>query len=248
MPDRRGLVSGSSVPPVHTGSMRNASARILFIEDEAAIRDAVRAALADVGYLVRDQADGAALRNLAEAFRPDLAILDITLPGPDGLALARVLRAGSDLPILFLTARDGLEDRLAGFGAGADDYLVKPFALAELLARVQALLRRSGRLHSVTIEAGDLVLDESASAAWRAGRALDLTATEFRLLAYLLARRGRTVSKAELLTQVWGYGSYAPNLVEVRVSSLRRKLGTDDPGIIHTVHGRGYTIRLTCGT
>jgi two-component system OmpR family response regulator len=225
--------------------MRDASARVLFVEDEAAIRDAVATALTDAGYLVCGQGDGAGLRDLAEAFRPDLAILDVALPGPDGLALARVLRARSDLPILFLTARDGLDDRLAGFAAGADDYLVKPFALAELLARVLALLRRSGRLRSVTIEAGDLVLDESASAAWQAGRALDLTPTEFRLLAYLLARRGRTVSKAELLTQVWGYGSYAPNLVEVRISSLRRKLGTEGQETVRTVHGRGYTIRLT---
>jgi DNA-binding response OmpR family regulator len=223
--------------------MRDEPARVLLIEDEAAIRDAVTAALTGDGYLVRGQADGMLLRDLAEEFRPDLAILDITLPGPDGLALARRLRAGGDLPILFLTARDGLEDRLAGFAAGADDYLVKPFALTEMLARVHALLRRSGRLRSVTIEAGDLVLDESARAAWRVGRPLDLTVTELRLLAYLLARRGRTVSKAELLTQVWGYGAYDPNLVEVRISSLRRKLEASGPRIIHTVHGHGYTIR-----
>ncbi|MDQ2816412.1 MAG: response regulator transcription factor [Actinomycetota bacterium] len=224
--------------------MRSPPARVLLIEDEAAIRDAVTTALSDAGYQVREKADGTLLRDVAGEFRPDLAILDIALPGPDGLTLARLLRTRGDLPILFLTARDSLGDRLAGFAAGADDYLVKPFALTELLARVHALLRRSGRLRSVTIEVGDLVLDESARAAWQAGKPLDLTPTELQLLAYLVARRGRAVSKAELLTQVWGYGSYDPNLVEVRISSLRRKIEADGPRIIHTVHGHGYTVRL----
>ena len=224
--------------------MRDAPPRVLLVEDETAIRDAVATALAQAGYVPRAEADGTRLRAVADSFRPDLAILDIMLPaGPDGLALARMLRDRADLPILFLTARDGLDDRLAGFTAGADDYLVKPFALTELLARVHALLRRSGRLMSVTVQAGGLVLDEAANAAWRDGRALDLTATELRLLSYLLARRGRTVSKAELLTQVWGYGSYDPNLVEVRIGSLRRKLEAAGPRILHTVHGHGYTLR-----
>jgi DNA-binding response OmpR family regulator len=223
--------------------MQDALPRVLLVEDEASIRGAITAALAQAGYLPRAEADGSRLRAVTETFRPDLAILDVMLPGPDGLSLARMLRDRADLPILFLTARDALDDRLAGFAAGADDYLIKPFALTELLARVHALLRRSGRLKSVTIQAGDLVLDEDANAAWRGGRALDLTPTELRLLAYLLARRSRTVSKAELLTQVWGYGSYDPNLVEVRIGSLRRKLEAAGPRILHTVHGHGYTIR-----
>jgi two-component system OmpR family response regulator len=224
--------------------MRESSPRILFIEDEPTIREAVTTALTGAGYLVLGQADGTRLPDLAGSFRPDLAILDIMLPGPDGLSLARLLRARDDLPILFLTARDGLGNRLAGFAAGADDYLVKPFALTELLARVHALLRRAGRLRSATTQAGDLVVDESARTAWRAGQQLELTPTEFQLLAYLLARRGRAVSKAELLTQVWGYGSYDPNLVEVRISSLRRKLDAHGPRVIHTARGHGYTIRL----
>jgi DNA-binding response OmpR family regulator len=215
----------------------------LFIEDELSIRDSVTTALSGAGYLVRGEADGIRLGEVAASFRPDLAILDIALPGPDGLSLARRLRAGADLPILFLTARDGLDDRLAGFTAGADDYMVKPFALSELLARVHALLRRAGRLRSVTIQAGDLVLDEAARAAWRAGQPLELTPTEFGLLAYLLTRRGRAVSKGELLTQVWGYGCYDPNLVEVRISSLRRKLEARGPRLIHTARGHGYMIR-----
>lgn len=224
--------------------MREPPARILVVEDETAIREAVGTALADAGYAVCDQADGTLVRDLANSFRPDLAILDIVLPGPDGLRIARQLRALDDLPILFLTARDGLDDRLAGFAAGADDYLVKPFALTELLVRVHALLRRAGRLRSATIQVGDLVLDEAARSVQRAEHQLELTPTEFQLLAYLLARRGRMISKAELLTQVWGYGSYDPNLVEVRVSSLRRKLEAAGPRIVHTVPGHGYTVRL----
>jgi two-component system, OmpR family, response regulator len=224
--------------------MREPPARILVVEDETTIREAVATALADAGYAVNDQADGARIRELAGSFRPDLAILDIALPGPDGLSLARQLRARDDLPILFLTARDGLDDRLAGFAAGADDYLVKPFALTELLARVHALLRRAGRLRSATIQAGDLIFDEATRSVLRAGHQLELTPTEYQLLAYLLARRGRVISKAELLTQVWGYGSYDPNLVEVRVSSLRRKLEAAGPRIVHTVPGHGYAVRL----
>jgi two-component system OmpR family response regulator len=224
--------------------MREPPARILVVEDETAIREAVGTALADAGYAVCDQADGTLVRDLADSFRPDLAILDIVLPGPDGLRIARQLRARDDVPILFLTARDGLDDRLAGFAAGADDYLVKPFALTELLVRVHALLRRAGRLRSATIQVGDLVLDEAARSVQRAEHQLELTPTEFQLLAYLLARRGRVISKAELLTQVWGYGSYDPNLVEVRVSSLRRKLEAAGPRIVHTVPGHGYTVRL----
>jgi two-component system, OmpR family, response regulator len=241
---RGDFVSELSASARHTGGMRPTPARVLFIEDEAAIRDAVRSALAEAGYLVRAEPDGSQLRGLVGTFRPDLAILDIALPGPDGLALARILRDSSDLPILFLTARDSLDDRLAGFAAGGDDYLVKPFALGELLARVQALLRRAGRLNSATCQADDVVVDQAARAAWRAGTPLQLTPTELDLLCYLVARRGRSVSKAELLTQVWGYGCYDPNLVEVRVSSLRRKLEAAGPRIIHTVPGHGYTIRV----
>lgn len=237
------FVRTSSALPGHTGVMAQAPSRVLLVEDDAAIRDAVAATLADVGYRVSAQPDGTRLRGTVATFRPDLVILDIMLPGPDGLALARALRDGGDLPILFLTARDGIDDRLAGFATGADDYLVKPFVMAELLARVQALLRRSGRLRSATTEAGDLVVDESVNAAWRAGQPLDLTPTEFRLLAYLVSHRGRTLSKTQLLTQVWGYGSYDPNLVEVRISSLRRKLEALGPRIIHTRHGHGYTVR-----
>jgi two-component system OmpR family response regulator len=133
-------------------------------------------------------------------------------------------------------------DRLAGFAAGADDYLVKPFAMAELVARVRAVLNRRGRWPGA-VEVGDLLVDEPAGTATRAGARLDLTATELRLLGYLVGNRGRTVSKTQILTQVWGYGDYDPNLVEVHVSALRRKLEAHGDRLVHTVRGLGYTVR-----
>lgn len=221
------------------------SPRILVVEDEGAIRDAVAVALADAGYRVEAHADGHRLGALVEGFRPDLAILDVMLPGPSGFEIARRLRAGSDLPIVFVTARDGVRDRLAGFETGADDYVVKPFVLEELLARVRALLRRSGRLSSGVIEVGELLVDEATACATWAGQSVGLTATEFRLLGYLARNRGRTLSKLQILTQVWGYDAFDPNLVEVHVSSLRRKLEAHGPRLIHTVRGHGYALRAS---
>jgi DNA-binding response OmpR family regulator len=143
---------------------------------------------------------------------------------------------------VFLTARDGLDDRLAGFALGADDYLVKPFALEELLARVRAVLRRAGR-ESRPLEAGDLLVDEAAALATRDGEPLPLTPTELRLLAFLMRHRGQVLSKYQLLTQVWGYDSYDPNLVEVHTSALRRKLeARGGERLIHTVRGIGYRL------
>src|SRR5439155_20614332 len=147
-------------------------------------------------------------------------------------------------PIVFLTARDAVRDRLTGFGLGADDYLVKPFALEELLARVRAVLRRTGRL-GAPLEAGDVLIDEQAGLATRGGESLQLTPTELRLLAYLIRNRGLVMSKHQILSQVWGYEAYDPNLVEVHVSALRRKLEARGPRILETVRGLGY--RLASG-
>jgi two-component system OmpR family response regulator len=142
-----------------------------------------------------------------------------------------------------LTARDAVEDRLRGFESGADDYLIKPFSMAELLARVRALLRRLGEVTDV-LQVGDLIVDEGASLATRAGATLPLTATELRLLVHLASRPGRTLSKTVLLTQVWGYGDFDPNLVEVHMSALRRKTEEHGPRLIHTVRGLGYVLRV----
>ena len=216
---------------------------MLVVEDQDQVREALAEALRDAGYTVTALPDGSAFEQTVDTFRPDLAILDVMLPGGrGGLVLGRALRGRSDAALLFLTARDAVQDRLGGFDAGADDYLVKPYVTAELLARVGALLRRLGRVPS-TVQVGDLVLDEAAGVASRAGCRLDLTATEFRLLAYLVGNRGRTMSKTQILTQVWGYEDYDQNLVEVYVSGLRRKTEALGVRLIHTVRGIGYTLR-----
>lgn len=226
------------------GPIAMESTRILVVEDEETVLDAVIVALRGHGYEVLGASDGARLDEALSDFRPDLAILDIQLSdGPDGLALARRIRSGSDLPLIFLTARGGLSDRLSGFEAGADDYIVKPFSMSELLARVRSLLKRAGRLSSVMLTSGDLVVDRSALEARRAGERLDLTNTEFELLVALAERKGKVVSKDRLLSLVWGFDAYDPNLVEVHISSLRRKLEQHGPRIIATVRGAGY--RLT---
>src|SRR5690349_20229938 len=218
-------------------------ARVLVVEDEDAIRAPLAAALRGAGHEVREVADGAGFEDVVDAFRPDLALLDVQLPGGrDGFALAAALRNRSDCAVLMVTARDSVDDRLRGFAAGADDYVVKPFATVEVLARGGAVLRRLGRVPA-TIQVGDLLVDEDARLAVRRGTTLELTATEFKLLAYLIGHRGRILSKTQLLTQVWGYDEYDPNLVEVHVSALRRKLEQHGPRLIHTARGLGYVVR-----
>src|SRR5579875_1435106 len=214
--------------------------RVVLVEDEEPVRRAIARALAREGLAVTCFSDDPGSDAVLAAV-PDLAVLDVMLPSGDGFELARALRDARDLPIVFLTARDAVEDRLRGFGLGADDYLVKPFTLEELLARVRAVLRRTGRI-GAAIEVGDVVVDEQAGLAARAGRPLELTATELRLLAYLVRQRGLLLSKHQLLTQVWGYDAYDPNVVEVHVSALRRKLEAHGPRILHTVRGLGYRL------
>jgi len=223
--------------------MPAAPARVLVVEDEETLRTAIGQALGEAGFAVETAGDGTDFAARVALFRPDVAVLDISLPGENGLRLAQRLRTAGNTPVLFVTARDGVDERLAAFSAGADDYIIKPFILAELVARVTAVLRRSGGLVSPTIQVADLVLDEGAATVTRAGAVIDLTGTEFRLLTYLLRNRGRTMSKTQILTQVWGYDDYDPNLVEAYVSALRRKLDVDGPRLIQTVRGIGYRMQ-----
>lgn len=217
--------------------------RVLVVEDAETIREMVVEALVDAGYVAGGRGDGAGLEDVLDSFRPDLVVLDVMLPGRDGFTLIDVVHDWGDPGIVLLTARDGLDDRLRGLDGGADDYVVKPFLLAELVSRVGAVLRRRGRLPSA-IQLGDLVIDPDAGTASRAGTLLELTATELRLLTYLAVQRNRTVSKDQILHQVWGYDAYDPNLVEVYISSLRRKLEVSGPRILHTVRGLGYVLRI----
>lgn len=218
--------------------------RILLVEDDTALREAVAAALTNDGYQVLALADGTQLPRHLDAFRPDLAVLDRRLPvGPDGLGIVRLMRQETDAAVLMLTAADGVADRLAGFEAGADDYVPKPFSMEELLARVRALLRRTGRLTSSTWQVGDLLLDETSRTAQRDGRPVELTRTELDLLLVLARNPGRVLSKTQLLTAVWGFDAYDPNLVEVHISALRRKLEEHGPRLVHTVRGAGYRLQ-----
>lgn len=215
---------------------------MLIVEDAETIREMVVEALADAGYVTGGRVDGGGLEDVLDAFRPDLVVLDVMLPGRDGFALVDVVRGWGDAGIVMLTARDGLDDRLRGLDGGADDYVVKPFQLAELVSRVGAVLRRRGVVASA-MQLGDLVVDPDAGTTSRAGTVLDLTATELRLLTYLAEQRGRTVSKDQILAHVWGYDAYDPNLVEVYISGLRRKLEVHGPRVLHTIRGLGYVLR-----
>ena len=218
------------------------AARILMVEDSDAIRLPVVTALTAHGFTVDGTADGHDLESRLPAFAPDLVILDVMLPGRDGFTLLGVVRTISTAAVLMLTARDTLADRLHGLRSGADDYLVKPFAMAELVARVHAVLRRT-RPGGSTISVGDLVISDDATSVQRDGTSVDLTETERRLLGYLAAHRERVVSKTQILTAIWGYDGFDENVVEVHVSSLRRKLEAGGRSrLVHTVRGRGYLL------
>ncbi|BBY36595.1 DNA-binding response regulator [Mycobacterium mantenii] len=216
--------------------------RVLVVEDSETIREMVSEALADAGYHTDARCDGDGLEEVLDGMRPDLVVLDVMLPGRDGFALIDVIREWGDIGIVLITARDGLPDRLRGLDGGADDYVIKPFELAELMSRVGALLRRRGRLSQV-IQVGDVTLDLGAGVAARGGHRLDLTATELRVLAFLVEQRGRIVSAGQILNGVWGYDAYDPNLVQVHVSGLRRKLEAHGPRILHTARGIGYRLQ-----
>jgi two-component system response regulator MprA len=226
-------------------SVMSDRARVLVVEDDPDIGDVVRRSLRREGYDVRLAADGGEALDEAAVFEPDAVVLDLGLPKVDGIEVSRRLRAGGDVPILMLTARDSVDARVEGLDSGADDYLVKPFDLQELLARLRALLRRRPPRGSASLVVGDLKLNPATHEASRGDRPLELTAREFELLEFMMRNERLVVSRDKLLEEVWGYAPFSEtNTVDVFVSNLRRKLEADgEPRVLHTVRGAGYVMR-----
>ena len=219
--------------------------RVLVVEDDIEIAGALRRSLRLEGYDVKLAEDGEAALEESSVFEPDAVVLDLGLPKLDGVEVARRLRGGGDVPILMLTARDSLEDRVTGLDSGADDYLVKPFEREELLARMRALLRRRPPRGSAFLTVGDLRLNPDTHEVLRGDRQIQLTAREFELLEYLMRNERLVVSRQALLDDVWGYDAFAEtNTVDVFISNLRRKLEEGgEPRILHTIRGAGYVLR-----
>jgi two-component system, OmpR family, response regulator len=224
-----------------------APARLLVVDDEATILELLSGSLRLAGFEVVTAASGAGAVRAAASSRPDLVLLDVMMPDGDGFeALRRIRSGGCEVPVIFLTARDEVPDRVKGFAMGADDYVTKPFSLEELLGRIRAVLKRTrlggprSRLRVAGVE-----LDEDTHEVRRDGAAVALTPTEFRLLRFLMVNAGRVVSKGEILDHVWEHDPDRDrNVVEPALSYLRRKVDQGEPRLIHTVRGFGYVLRI----
>jgi len=221
--------------------------RVLVVDDEATITDLVATALRYEGFSVEVAGNGTDALRSAEKFRPDLVVLDVMLPDRDGFAVVKRLRAdGHHVPVVFLTARDSTEEKVKGLTVGGDDYVTKPFSLEELIARVRAVLRRTGGdvEKSARLVFADLELDDDTHEVWRGTNRIDLTPTEYKLLRYLMLNARRALSKAQILDHVWEYDFDGDaNVVETYISYLRKKIDKLGPPLIHTIRGVGYTLR-----
>jgi two-component system response regulator MprA len=222
--------------------MPGVQSRVLVVEDDARLAATLRRVLAAEGHDVEVAGDGVEALRRARLRTPDLAVLDVMLPGLDGVTVCRKLRETAQFPILMLTALSGTEERVRGLDSGADDYLVKPFAYQELLARVRALLRRS--MPADRLRFADVVLEPAARTAWRGPRPLALTATEFDLLAFFLRHPRQVLAREQLLDAVWAGAPETDNVVAVYVGYIRQKLeDAGEPRLLHTVRGAGYSLR-----
>ena len=221
--------------------------RVLVVDDEATITDLVATALRYEGFDVEVASNGTDALRSAEKFRPDLVVLDVMLPDRDGFAVVKRLRAdGHHVPVVFLTARDSTEEKVKGLTVGGDDYVTKPFSLEELIARVRAVLRRTGNEERVSakLEFADLELDDDTHEVWRGPTRIELTPTEYKLLRYMMLNARRALSKAQILDHVWEYDFDGDaNVVETYISYLRKKIDKLGPPLIHTIRGVGYTLR-----
>jgi len=241
------MATPNSRPPLRSEDVE--AVRVLVVDDEPNLTDLLSMALRYEGFQVRTAATGNSAVRLAREFRPNAVVLDVMLPDLDGLEVLRRLRGHTpDVPVLFLTARDAVEDRIAGLTAGGDDYVTKPFSLEEVIARLRGLLRRAGVAASAREESvltvGDLTLDEDSHEVRRAGAAIALTATEFELLRFFMRNPRRVLSKAQILDRVWNYdfGGQA-NVVELYISYLRKKIDAGREPMIHTLRGAGYVLK-----
>jgi two-component system OmpR family response regulator len=223
--------------------------RAVVVDDESTLTDLLQMALRYEGWEVKTAGEGRAALQLAREFKPDVIVLDIMLPDIDGLSVLSRLRAdGQETPVLFLTAKDALDDRIAGLTAGGDDYVTKPFSLEELVARLRGLIRRSTLTitdaSDPEVMVGDLVLNEDSHEVHRSGEPIELTATEFELLRFLMRNPRRVLSKAQILDRVWSYDfGGRSSVVEIYISYLRKKVDAGRPQMIHTVRGAGYILK-----
>jgi two-component system, OmpR family, response regulator len=225
-------------------------ARILVVDDEAYIRDLVGTALRYEGFKVAEAGDGRQALEAIRSSRPDLVVLDVMLPDFDGLEVTRRIRnEGIRIPVIFLTARDATEDKIAGLTVGGDDYVSKPFSLDELIARTRAILRRTHPTRGDgPLRFADLVMDEDSREVTRDGAEIQLSATEFKLLRYFMLNPRRVISKHQILDHVWQYDFGGdPNVAETYISYLRKKLDPHGPPLIHTVRGVGYVLKTARG-
>ena len=242
------MTSPQAAAPARLTRADGTPVRALVVDDEVSLGDLLQMALRYEGWDVKTATGGQQALTIARQFKPDVVVLDVMMPDLDGMEVLHRLRAEGDVPVLFLTAKDAVDDRIAGLTAGGDDYVTKPFSLEEVVARLRGLIRRSSRIVSDAVDpelrVGDLLLNEESYEVSRGDVPIELTATEFELLRYLMRNPRRVLSKSQILDRVWSYDfGGRSSIVEIYISYLRKKIDADAAPMIHTVRGVGYMIK-----